>query len=442
MGYFARPITPIVLCTVACSTIVYSLVKYVSYLMTPSPKMLEKCWNPDKESTEENTPNSITSFNINFPSELVEDLKIRLKNTRRCDNYDTNNGMQKLLDYWADSYNFQRREKYINNYEHFKTNIQGLDIHYVHVKPKLYGEKQVLPLLMLHGWPSSIIEFYKIIPLLTSSIREYDFVFEVVVPSIPGFGFSSAPTISDALSCTHMSVILKNLMLRLGHNKFYIQDSDWGVFISRVMASLFPEHVLGTHSNVRALLDKKFTEPSSSYLTEIMKQVTLSNKLLADTEYFQIHAIKPETIGVGLNDSPAALATYIMEKFLIGTKYSEINDEFLRTYSYNDLIDNLMIYWTSKSITTAMRIYAQQFGELKSEPFKELMILGDVKVPSYFSAFLSKVPRCSVLNRQMQKEIVLAVYANSNNRFPALEEPKLLAENIWMKIDTWYKHFK
>lgn len=93
---------------------------------------------------------------------------------------------------------------------------------------------------MLHGWPSSIMEFYKIIPLLISPRREYDFVFEVIVPSLPGFGFSSTPTVSG-LSCIHMSVILKNLMLRLGHYQFYVQDGDWGIFISRIMSSLFPK---------------------------------------------------------------------------------------------------------------------------------------------------------------------------------------------------------
>lgn len=91
---------------------------------------------------------------------------------------------------------------------------------------------------MLHGWPSSIIEFYKIIPLLTEARQNYSFVFEVIVPSPPGFGFSSA---SSGLSCIHISAILKNLMLRLGHDKFYIQDGDYGIFISRFMTCLFPE---------------------------------------------------------------------------------------------------------------------------------------------------------------------------------------------------------
>lgn len=118
----------------------------------------------------------------------------------------------------------------------------GLDIHYIHVKPNIHSKgKKIFPLLMLHGWPSSIIEFYKIIPLLTCSKSEYNFIFEVIVPSLPGFGFSDAPMSHDDFSCIDMSVVLKNLMLRLGHNKFYVHGGDWGIFISRIMSTLFPE---------------------------------------------------------------------------------------------------------------------------------------------------------------------------------------------------------
>lgn len=115
-----------------------------------------------------------------------------------------------------------------------------MDIHFIRAKPNNAGEKRVLPLLILHGWPGSIMEFYKIIPLLTTPRPEHDFVFEVVAPSLPGFGFSDAATI-PGLSYIQMSVVLKNLMLRLGYDKFYIQGGDWGATIISAMSTLFPQ---------------------------------------------------------------------------------------------------------------------------------------------------------------------------------------------------------
>lgn len=115
-----------------------------------------------------------------------------------------------------------------------------MDLHFIHVKPKNPEGKRVLPLLISHGWPGSVMEFYKIIPLLTTPRPEYDFVFEVIAPSLPGFGFSTPATI-PGLSGTHMSVVFKNLMLRLGFDKFYVQGGDWGAMIISDMAALFPQ---------------------------------------------------------------------------------------------------------------------------------------------------------------------------------------------------------
>ncbi|XP_011171354.1 juvenile hormone epoxide hydrolase 1 [Solenopsis invicta] len=431
MGY----ILPTII-TFMCSSALYAVVKYFSKSSSRKvqkfPKIPETFWKKYEEEGEEIT-DVIKPYNVTFSPEFVEDLKTRLKNTNK-DNDKSDDLMQELLNYWANSYDFKKCEIYINKYPHFTTNIQGLDIHYIHVKPNIHSKgKKIFPLLMLHGWPSSIIEFYKIIPLLTCSKSEYNFIFEVIVPSLPGFGFSDAPMSHDDFSCIDMSVVLKNLMLRLGHNKFYVHGGDWGIFISRIMSTLFPEHVLGTHCNVCAL--KKFGKvPSYSNLIEITKQVISSKKFQTDTQYFQLQAIKPETNGVAFNDSPAALATYIIEKSLIATKYSKINRQFLEIYSYDDLINNLMIYWTSKSITTAMKVYAEQFTESNSELIKELLNLDGVNVPCDFSYYLSKVPRTSVL-RRINKNFMDIIYSQENGRFPAIEEPRLFAEDIYFKIN-------
>ncbi|KYM76127.1 UPF0663 transmembrane protein C17orf28 like protein [Atta colombica] len=336
-------------------------------------KLPETWWTP---GTENSVNNDIRPYKVTFSEEMVKDLKYRLKHTRPLIpplkdvawNYGTNtDALRKLLDYWENEYNFDEREKYINQYSHFKTNIQGLDIHFIHAKPNNTEGKRVLPLLIVHGWPGSIMEFYKIIPLLTSPKPEHDFVFEVIAPSLPGFGFSSAATIPE-LSTIQMSVVLKNLMLRLGHDKYYVQGGDWGSSVIHTMSCLYPQHVLGLHSNLCLVLNKwtilkkALTLLKKSFLSWEKTKKKTGFSILGEFGYFYIQATKPDTVGVGLNDSPAGLAAYIIEKFSTGTNPSykyRADGGFLEKYTYDELIDNLMIYWISNSITTAMRIYAE-----------------------------------------------------------------------------------
>lgn len=136
------------------------------------------------------------------------------------------------------------RQKFLNQFPQFKTQIQGLDIHFIHVKPKESDHKRVLPIIVLHGWPGSVREFYEMIPKLTTSSDGKKYVFEVIVPSLPGFGFSQG-TSKRGLSAAKMAVIMRNLMVRLGFSKFYIHCGDWGAVIGNLMATFFQSEVLG-----------------------------------------------------------------------------------------------------------------------------------------------------------------------------------------------------
>lgn len=150
--------------------------------------------------------------------------------------------LQKIVEYWANNYNWRQREKKLNSIPQYRTLISGLNIHFIHLKPdpKLIGKKKVLPLLLLHGWPGSVKEFYGIFSLLTTPRKEYDFIFEVVAPSLPGYGFSDAATI-PGLNSIQIGLIMRKLMNRLGFEKFYIQGGDWGSLIGSDMATLYPE---------------------------------------------------------------------------------------------------------------------------------------------------------------------------------------------------------
>lgn len=426
--------------------------RYFSSRGTKLPTLPETWWTP---GTENFVNNDVIPYKVAFSEEMIKDLQYRLKHTRPLTpplkdvawNYGTNtDALQKFLDHWANKYNFEEREKYINQFSHFKTNIQGLDIHFVHVKPSNTEGKRVLPLLIVHGWPGSIMEFFKIIPLLTSPRPEHDFVFEVIAPSLPGFGFSSAATIPD-LSSIQMSVVLKNLMLRLGHDKYYVQGGDWGSFVIHTMSCLYPQHVLGMHSNLCTVLSKWILLKNALNFSSFLPWAKSKKKspgfsLLAETGYFHIQATKPDTVGVGLNDSPAGLAAYIIEKFSTGTNPSyKYRDDggFLEKYTYDELIDNLMIYWVSNSITTAMRIYAEMYtksnrslsARLESQP---------IKVPSACTQFPHEIMEQTP--DQLRTRFVNLLRVTKMPRgghFAALEEPELLANDVWVSIDEMEK---
>ncbi|XP_037301915.1 juvenile hormone epoxide hydrolase-like, partial [Manduca sexta] len=213
----------------------------------------DKRWGP--ESIKEDT--SITPFKVEWKKEMVEDLLYRLNNRRPMTpplkgtnyNYGLNTDtMSYWLDYWASNYNFTTREEYLNQYPQFLTNIQGLKIHFIWIKPEVPKGKYSIPLLMLHGYPGSVREFYDVIDDIIKPTGR-DFVVEVVIPSFPGFGYSDA-TNYPGLGTAEMAFIFEKLMTRLGHERFYVHGGDAGAVIGNNLATFFPEKVLGYHSTM------------------------------------------------------------------------------------------------------------------------------------------------------------------------------------------------
>lgn len=201
----------------------------------PSPEHdLNEYWGP--KGHENKIDESVRKFEISFDQESIQKLKVKLKSSGPfveplegvAFQYGFNsNKLKEILDYWKDEYlpKWPQRQKFLNQFPQFKTKIQGLDIHFIHAKPKVDENVKIFPLIILHGWPSSVCDFYKIIPLLTKPSNE-SIAFEVIAPSIPGFSFSDGAS-KRGLSPDKMAVILRNLMIRLGHKKFYVQGGDW-----------------------------------------------------------------------------------------------------------------------------------------------------------------------------------------------------------------------
>ncbi|KAM3958731.1 juvenile hormone epoxide hydrolase-like [Aphomia sociella] len=355
------------------------------------------------------------------------------------------------VQYWAQEYPFAQREKYINQFPQFKTNIQGLDIHFLWIKPQLppSDDKEVVPLLLLHGWPSSILDFYLAIPLLTAVSKHRDFALELIIPSLPGYAYSDA-AVRPGLGVAEAAVIFRNLMHRLGHKQFYIHGGDIGGLICTNMATLFPKDVLGYHTNfgivynpkalilkaLMALYPYLFMDPKLVHrLYPLTKTVQF---LIEESGYFHIQATKPDTLGVGLTDSPSALLAYILEKFSTGTnrKYRELEDGGLtRWFTREELVDNLMLYWSSNCITTSMRMYAEMTSK-KQLSLKIFKIPTDV--PTWVIQSKNEIVYQPPIVLQVKfRNLVNVTVLQNGGHFLASELPDVFAEDLLEAIKTF-----
>ncbi|XP_054278456.1 juvenile hormone epoxide hydrolase 1-like isoform X1 [Macrosteles quadrilineatus] len=418
------------------------------------PQLTEEWWGVGPSRADDT---SIIPFKINYPKQVLDDLHIRLNNTRVFHpplegvgfEYGFNTKfLQKVLDFWKTKYSWEERQKYLNSFPQFTTEIQGLKIHFIHAKitqTKKPGLK-VVPILLLHGWPGSVREFYELIPKLITQRPgpDFPFAFEVVAPSLPGYGFSEAAA-RPGLGAAQMAVVLHSLMERLGYDKYFVQGGDWGSIIGTNFAQMYPDNVIGLHLNManvqptigiqlklmagslypRLICDEgeeKFTYPMLDKLSF----------LLEETGYLHIQATKPDTVGVALRDSPIGLAAYILEKFSTGTNpsWKSLSDGgLLKKYKLEDLLDNIMIYWLTGSATSSMRLYSESFN-------KKHMSMGFNKAPVTVVTGIARLPNeianqpRSILGLKFKKIVHLTDFPTGGH-FAAFEEPKLLADDIW-----------
>ncbi|KAI4471871.1 epoxide hydrolase 1-related [Holotrichia oblita] len=421
----------------------------------PVPKLENEWWASGKPSE---IDTSIRPFKINVSQEVIKDLHRRLDSARTftpsLEGIQQQYGMNSVLlseitKFWRTDYDWEKREKWLNQYPQYKTNIQGLDIHFIRVKPSNPEGLKVLPLLLLHGWPGSVREFYGVIPKLTAAQKGYGFVFELIIPSLPGYGFSQGAA-KPGLGVPQVAVIFKNLMERLGFDKYYIQGGDWGAMIVTVMSILYPDKIMGMHSNMcnadsplatlklvlgslypPAIVDKEFEDRVYPLST-----VLFQNILMLEMGYLHIQATKPDTVAVGLNDSPVGLAAYIIEKFTTWTNPSwkdRADGGLKEKYSYTDLLDNVMIYWVTNSITTSVRLYAESMS-------KAMFALGlsnqPVLVPSACARFPHELvyQPDSILSLKYKYLVHTSDLADGGH-FAAFEVPDLWANDVWVAIE-------
>nr|UPI11570.1 juvenile hormone epoxide hydrolase-like 3 [Mythimna separata] len=419
----------------------------------PEPE-LEQYWGPYPIDMKPDT--SIRPYTIEFPEVVVNDLRERLLHRRLFTPPLENAGftygfnshfLTQVLDFWQNSYNFKEREQFLNKYTQFVTKIQGLDIHYIHVKPKVPPTVTVVPLLLIHSWPGSVREFYEIIPKLTTPRPNQDFVFEVIVPSIPGFGFSQAP-VRGGMGPIEVAVVLRNLMERIGHEEYYVQGGDYGSAIGSVMATLFPEKILGFHTNMPSVTINAWVtmytvlgslwpdfivEPS---LRDRMYPITTHvKKLMEESGYFHIQATKPDTVGIALSDSPAGLAAYILEKFSTWTNLDNRNASdgaLLQKFSLTHLLDNVMIYWATNTITSSMRHFVEACDQLS------VTDRISTSVPTWGIKFKHELifQPDSILKLKYTNYLHSSVVEDGGH-FAAMELPDVLADDIFDAVQMF-----
>lgn len=379
------------------------------------------------DGTAQSEDANITPFKIAIDEAVLTDLKQRLARTRFPDEIDASEWdygvklgyMKELVAYWQTDYDWRKHERMLNEFEQFTTDIDGLSIHYIHVRSK---EKNALPLVLTHGWPGSIYEFYKVIGPLTDPVShggKAEDAFHVVCPSLPGFGFSDKPR-ERGYSVSRMADIVAKLMARLGYEKYGAQGGDWGAGVSNWLGRYDSEHAIGVHINFPSGSPPMKGDPWEGITPAERQRYEKRNQELQNQKaYGAIQGTRPQTLGFALNDSPAGQAAWIIDKFWV---WSDHGGNLENSFTKDELLTNVMLYWVTQSGPSSARIYferEQYTGDRKSgrAPVGVALFPKEINVP----------PRKWV---EAQYNLIQFTEMPKGGHFAALEQPGLLVDDV------------
>lgn len=371
---------------------------------------------------------TIAPFKIAVSDAQVHDLRVRLANARWPDEIEGSGWaygadlayMKELVAYWRDRFDWRAQERRLNELPHFVARIDDRDIHFIRAQGKGPAPK---PLIITHGWPSSVAEFTKIIPLL-SDPGAYggnpDDAFDVIAPSMPGYGFSSRPS-KPGTTSRAVADLWVELMARLGYRTFFAHGGDIGAGVTNALGRVYPDRVAAIHSMASPYPFP--AEEDDASLTPAERQyLALVKKWEWDEDaYGHLQRTKPQTLAMGLNDSPAGLAAWIVEKW---RSWSDCNGNVETRFSKDELLVNVAIYWFTQTIGSSVRMYYESAHGNQSKP--------DAKIEAPARLFLTReeIDLCP-------REWAERSYANlsygvvsSGGHFLAAEEPVLLARDI------------
>ena len=373
----------------------------------------------------------VQPFKVEVPETTLEDLRDRLAHTRWPDevldsgwDYGTNLAyIKELVDYWRTRFDWRAQERAINAFAHFRANVDGLSIHFIHERGK---GPNPMPVIITHGWPSSFFEFLKIIPMLTDPASyggDPADSFDVVVPSLPGYGFSDRST-ERGMNTFRIADLWARLMTeRLGYHSYGAHGDDWGASVTASLGFTYPDQVIGIHvTSVGSVMP--YLGPGARELSDRERAllVEMERWMQAEGGYTHIQGTKPQTLSYGLNDSPAALAAWIVEKF---RTWSDCDGDVEQRFTKDELLTNITIYWVSQTISSSIRIYY----EYLHGPWN-LKEGEHIQVPCGVAAFPKE--QWPLVREWTERSFNVQRWTKMprGGHFPALEEPDLLAQNI------------
>jgi pimeloyl-ACP methyl ester carboxylesterase len=367
-------------------------------------------------------------FQIRVADGDLDDLRERLRRTRWPEAATATGWTQgvpldyarELCVYWADGYDWRATEARLNRLPQFRTEIDGLAVHFVHVRSR---HPDATPLVLTHGWPGSFVEFEKVVRPLTDPSDPAD-AFHVVIPSLPGYGFSAKPT-APGWGVERIARAWAELMGRLGYDRFGAQGHDWGTSISTEIGKQFGDRVIGIH------LVPPLVAPDPATFDDL---TDAERAALSDLEpaggsgdgYSLEHSTRPQTIGYSLVDSPAGLCAWIIEKF---RAWTDCDDDVESVLTRDELLDNLMLYWLPGTGASSARLYWESFAEVRAR-FHDANT-DVVAVPTGCSVFPKENPRPSL--RWASKRFTDIRYWGEPARgghFAAFEQPEIFVNEV------------
>ena len=369
----------------------------------------------------------IKPFKVSVPQAAIDDLKQRLKNARWPDKETVSDWSQgvpldkakKLISYWAGKYDWRRFEKQINAYPQFRTEIDGLGIHFIHAKSKHPG---ALPIILTHGWPGSVVEFLKVIGPLTDPTAHGGTAadaFDVVIPSQPGFGFSDKPS-AESWNVVRTAKAWGVLMKRLGYDKWVAQGGDWGSGVTHALGHVRPEGLVAAHVNWPLVFPDKIPEdPTPEEKAAMDAAMKFANDQFG---YFKEQATRPQTIGYALADSPVGQATWIYEKFQAWTDNRGEPEDAL---TIDEMLDDISLYWFTDTAASSARIYwenARNDGGFDA---------GRIELPMAATIFPKEIYRAPKAWAEAHwPNLIYWNEVDKGGHFAALEQPHLFSEEM------------
>jgi len=385
----------------------------------------------------------IRPFRVNVPEAALVDLKRRIAATRWPDKEtvaDQSQGaqlarLQELVRYWGSGYDWRRLEAKLNALPQFMTNIDGVDIHFIHVRSR---HKNALPLIITHGWPGSVIEQLKLIGPLTDPTAHggnAEDAFDVVIPSIPGYGFSGKPT-GTGWDPARIARAWTVLMKRLGYTRYVAQGGDWGTPISGEMARQAPAGLLGIHINLPATVPPEAAAalaggPLPPGLSD--KERAVIESLMAynkggNSAYFTMLTARPQTVGYGMTDSPAGLAAWVLVH--PGFAKWTYGDDPEKSPTKDDVLDNITLYWLTNSGASSGRLYWEN-GARGSVVVAAAQKTSEISLPVAITIFPDDVYRApESWARRAYKNLVYFHEVDKGGHFAAWEQPELFSAEL------------